>query len=81
MLKSPLSPNENRDFFDTLKKALYIEYLASKHSLSKNYPNAPVSGKIGTGVLTWMNGRKTHVEMWYSWTLTHWYRRIICCER
>ena len=50
-------------------------------SLSKNYPRAPVSGKIGTGVLLWKNGRKTHVEMWYSWTLMHWYRRIICCER
>ena len=44
--------------------------------MSKNYPRAPVSGKIGTGVLLWKNGRKTHVEMWYSWTLMHWYRSL-----
>lgn len=79
MLKSPLSPNKNRDFFDSLKEMTAVggHFL----SLSKNYPRAPVSGKIGTGVLLWKNGRKTHVEMWYSWTLMHWYRRIICCER
>ena len=55
--------------------------MGTARSLSKNYPRAPVSGKIGTGVLLWKNGRKTHVEMWYSWTLMHWYRKIICCER
>ena len=78
MLMSPLSPNKNRDFFDKLKRGRFNTFL---FSLSKNYPRAPVSGKIGTGVLLWKNGRKTHVEMWYSWTLMHWYRRIICCER
>ena len=34
-------------------------------SLSKNYPNALASGKIGAGVLSWTNGKKTRGEMWY----------------
>ena len=28
--------------------------------VSKNYASAPVSGRIGTGVLSWMNGKRMH---------------------
>ena len=29
-------------------------------SLSKNYTNAPVSGKMETGAMTWKNGKRIH---------------------
>ena len=63
MPMSLLLPNKNRDFFDTLKNT--PPYGGVFFSLSKNYPKAPVSGKIGTGVLSWTNGRRMLGGMWY----------------
>ena len=37
--------------------------MAKPFSLSKNYPNGPVSGIIEeTGVFSWKTGEKTHGE-------------------
>ena len=39
-----------------------------KLSLSKNYASAPISGKIGMGVLSWKSGEKMRDETQSLWT-------------
>ena len=65
-----LTGNEGAAFQRRLKRRnmirqYYIIILAHLR-LSKNYASAPASGKIGVGVLSWTNGKRTRGEMWYS---------------
>ncbi|MEE0381283.1 MAG: hypothetical protein UDN35_02730, partial [Oscillospiraceae bacterium] len=51
-------------------------------SLSKDYPNAPVSAIIEEmGDVLWKTGEKTHGMSQSLWIWRHWCRKTIFCGR
>lgn len=63
-----LTGNEGAAFQRRLKRRNMIRqyYNTGASQTVKKLCKPPASGKIGVGVLSWTNGKRTRGEMWYS---------------